>query len=209
MVSSAGISGTAVGVATLGAVLVYAGFRGESPLQSLRNIASGKPPGVASNPVVLPIEATGANRGGVTAGQTTQPTNNAVRNAVVAAAQKYRGDIYSQAKRMQSGYSDCSSFVDKALKDAGIKPPGSAWATTSEFALRWPAVTAAQAQPGDIAVAGGVHMVLITGDGGSSAIGQQRPGRNVQTGTVAELMTGVGAYSYRTCPDYQQGSVVR
>lgn len=209
MANSAGISGVGIGVATLGAVFVYAGFRGVSPLQALRDIASGKPPGVASNPVALPIEATGGNRGGVTEGQATQPTNNAVRNAVVEASQKYRNDIYSQAKRTQAGYSDCSSFVDKALKDAGIKPPGSAWASTSEFALRWPTVSAAQAQPGDIAVAGGVHMVLVTGNGGSSAIGQQRPGRNVQTGTVAELMTGVGSYSFRTCPDYAQGSVVR
>lgn len=207
--ASTGISGAAVGVATLGAVLVYAGFRGESPLQALRNISSGKPPGVISNPAVLPVEATGGNRGGVTEGQATAPTNNAVRNAVVSASQKYRGDIYSQARRTQSGYSDCSSFVDKALKDAGITPPGGSWATTSEFALRWPVISAAQAQPGDIAVAGGVHMVLITGYGGSSAIGQQRPGRNVQTGTVTELMSGVGSYSYRTCPDYKQGSVVR
>ena len=33
---------------------------------------------------------------------------------------KHLGEIYSQNKRHQQGYSDCSSFVGKVLKDAGI-----------------------------------------------------------------------------------------
>ena len=36
------------------------------------------------------------------------------------AIQKHLGESYSQSKRGQSGFSDCSSFVGKVLKDAGI-----------------------------------------------------------------------------------------
>lgn len=36
------------------------------------------------------------------------------------AIQKHLGESYSQARRGQAGFSDCSSFVGKVLKDAGI-----------------------------------------------------------------------------------------
>lgn len=38
----------------------------------------------------------------------------------IAAAMKYEGDLYSQAKRMDKGYSDCSSIPYKALRDTGL-----------------------------------------------------------------------------------------
>lgn len=38
----------------------------------------------------------------------------------ISAAMKYEGDLYSQAKRMQKGYSDCSSIPYKALRDTGM-----------------------------------------------------------------------------------------
>lgn len=38
----------------------------------------------------------------------------------IDAAMKYEGDLYSQAKRMQKGYSDCSSIPYKALRDTGM-----------------------------------------------------------------------------------------
>lgn len=37
----------------------------------------------------------------------------------IACAMKYKGDKYSQPKRMMKGYSDCSSLVYKALRDSG------------------------------------------------------------------------------------------
>lgn len=37
----------------------------------------------------------------------------------IAAALKYNGDKYSQAKRMEKGYSDCSSLIYKGLRDSG------------------------------------------------------------------------------------------
>lgn len=38
----------------------------------------------------------------------------------ITAAMKYEGDLYSQAKRTDKGYSDCSSIPYKALRDTGL-----------------------------------------------------------------------------------------
>lgn len=38
----------------------------------------------------------------------------------IKAAMVYEGDLYSQAKRMEKGYSDCSSIPYKALRDTGM-----------------------------------------------------------------------------------------
>ena len=35
----------------------------------------------------------------------------------INAALEYKGDKYSQPKRMERGYSDCSSLIYKALRD--------------------------------------------------------------------------------------------
>lgn len=183
--ASTGISGTAIAVATLGAVVVYAGFRNVSPLQALRDAASGKPLPIVSKPTEVIISS---NSG----------FGDSRRGAVVAAAQKYVGDIYSQLKRTQPGYSDCSSFVDKALKDVGIAPPFSPWANTANYRMSpdWRTIPANMSQPGDIAISSS-HMVLVTSNGGSSGIGQQRPGVNVRTGSIATLF-GSQSYVYKT-----------
>lgn len=38
----------------------------------------------------------------------------------IAAAMVYEGDLYSQPRRMDKGYSDCSSIPYKALRDTGM-----------------------------------------------------------------------------------------
>lgn len=38
----------------------------------------------------------------------------------IAAAMVYEGDLYSQKRRMEKGYSDCSSIPYKALRDTGM-----------------------------------------------------------------------------------------
>ena len=38
----------------------------------------------------------------------------------ITAAMKYKGDKYSQPRRMERGYSDCSSLIYKALRDSGL-----------------------------------------------------------------------------------------
>lgn len=44
-------------------------------------------------------------------------------------AMRYRGDIYSQAKRLEKGYSDCSSIIQKAGANMGLWPLGQAVTT--------------------------------------------------------------------------------
>lgn len=190
--SGNGISGVAVAVASFGAVLVYAGFRGVSPLHALRDVAGGHPPPATGKPT-SPIITSPTSSSGLT---------DARRAAVVAASSKYVNDQYSQLQRRQVGYSDCSSFVDKCLKDAGIQPPGDPWANTANYRASgdWPTVDAAQVDVGDIAISIS-HMVLIIAKGGASGIGQERPFVNVQTGDMRKLF-GSQVYVFKTYKGY-------
>jgi hypothetical protein len=194
MSNNQGVNGVAVAVAALGGVLVYAGFRGVNPLQALRDVSSGQPPAVESRSVDLTANAAdGAS------------SVSGVRARVVAAAGKYMGDSYSQAKRRQPGYSDCSSFCDKCITDGGAKPPVP-WANTANYRLSstWVPISGKYAQPGDVAVSAH-HMVLVTGEGGSSAIGQQNTNADVRTGSVASLM-GSASYKFYTWKGYPDAS---
>lgn len=193
--ASAGVSGSAVAVATVGGVLVYAGLRGVSPLQAFRDAAGGKPPPVVGKPTTDPVSSSPIT-------STTSGLDDSRRAAVVVAAQKYAGDIYSQAKRTQAGYSDCSSFVDKALRDAGIKPPQVQWANTAIYRLspEWKTINATAVLPGDIAISVG-HMVLITAARGTAGIGQQKTGVNVKTGSMRTLF-GSQPYVFKTWTGY-------
>jgi hypothetical protein len=192
-----GINGLSIGVTTVGAALVYAGFRGVSPLTVFKEVSGGKLPPVTGKPTTPP--ATGGGVPSLPSG-----FGDSRRAAVVAAAQKYTGDIYSQAKRTQPGFSDCSSFVDKALRDAGIAPPMNPWANTALYQMspEWKTIPASQALPGDIAIGPG-HMVLITAAGGVSGIGQQRPNVNVRTGNMATLFGSV-PYVFKTWTGYSK-----
>jgi len=122
--------------------------------------------------------------------------------ALVEAVQQFRGDKYSQAKRWQNGYSDCSSFVGKGMKQLGLNPGGS---TTLTYlaSSSWTSISVSEAGAGDIAV-NSAHMVLVTGNG--TAIGQQNPRRNVQEGSIRDLMSGSGPYVFRR---YKGGSDIQ
>jgi hypothetical protein len=178
MANGNGISGIAVALAAAGGILVYAGFKGLSPVGALRDVSSGKPTGVTDKATDL-----GAFQMGEAVGQAV------AGGAVSAVAAKYAGDKYSQAKRTQAGWSDCSSFCDKILTDMGISPP-TKWAATANFRIspNWVNVALSDTKPGDIAI-NSHHMVMITAAGGTSAIGQQNPRVNVRTGTVKSLMS--------------------
>jgi hypothetical protein len=191
--ASGGINGLSIGVTTVGVVLVYAGFRGVSPLTVFKEVSGGKLPPVTGKPTTDPTTGAPALPSGF---------GDSRRAAVVAAAQKYTGDIYSQAKRTQPGYSDCSSFVDKALRDTGIAPPMNPWANTALYRIspEWKKIPASQVQPGDIAISS-AHMVLITSAGGASGIGQQKPNVNVRTGNMATLF-GSQTYWFMTWTGY-------
>lgn len=189
MANGNGISGLAVAIATAGGILVYAGFRGVNPVKALRDVSSGNPPPVEDKKTDLGAYEMGTAVAGALPG--------IIGTAVSAAAQKYVGDKYSQARRTQPGWSDCSSFSDKILTDIGIPPPVK-WASTANYRIspEWKTIPAAQSKPGDIAISSH-HMVLVTAAGGTAAIGQQNPRVNVRTGSVANLMGGQ-SYVYKT-----------
>lgn len=183
---STGISGLSVGVITAGGLLVYAGIRGVSPLQALRDVSTGQPPAV---PDRVPI-----------GGDVAQSAEQA--GAVTGALSSFTTDKYSQLKRTRPGFSDCSSFVCKVYHSKGIaKPDGRMeWPNTTAFASSpaFETVTREETVPGDIAVVSGKHMVMITANGGTAAIGQQNPTVNVRTGSIEALFQNVtGRIVYR------------
>jgi cell wall-associated NlpC family hydrolase len=181
-----GLSGIAVGTLAVGTLLAYAGFRGVSPLQALKDVMSGSPAGVSREGGSYGTAA-GSALGGILGDVLT---NNEV--VVVAAAQKYKGDIYSQSNRTKPGYSDCSSFVAKAFRTAGHTDIGASWTTDSFLASsKFRKISAAEAHAADVVVSaqssGSAHMVLMLSSG--QAIGQQRTGVNVKTGPVDSLFS--------------------
>jgi cell wall-associated NlpC family hydrolase len=190
------VSGTGVALATAGGVLLYAGLAGQSPLTALRSIASGKPAPLSTSSSVTAavlkeqgIEGLQSAGSGIAAGVTalTQGLPN-----LPASAEVYAADLYSQAKRWQPGYSDCSSFVGKALLGIGITPPG---ASVTGSYLAWAAcikVAPENVQAGDL-ICNSNHIIIATGN--LTGIGQENPQINVQQGTIASLMFGTGAWT--------------
>lgn len=113
--------------------------------------------------------------------------------ALAGAVMRYRGDMYSQTFRWSEGYSDCSSIIGKAFKDLGIEPPGTS--TTIDYAVwnKLQLIPRSQVAAGDILNKAGVHMVVALDN--TTAIGQQRAGRNVQVGPIdGDLMYGATPY---------------
>lgn len=191
MASTGGISGLAVAFASVGGLLVYAGLRGTTPIGALREVSGGKPAPVSSTGTTLTGSSVGSAAGNAAqaiAGQLGGGVVGPRATGVAGAAQKYAGDKYSQVKRTQVGWSDCSSFCDKILTDVGVPPPVK-WASTANYRIspEWKTIRLADSQAGDIAV-NSHHMVMILGPGGKSAIGQQNPRVNVRSGTVDQLI---------------------
>lgn len=187
--ASKGISGLAVAFAALGGVLAYAGFKGLSPIGALREI-SGKagPSAVPSQGVDLGENVASALSGAGTA--VGVAAASASIGSVASAAGPYMSDKYSQIKRRQDGFSDCSSFVYKIMRDIGT-PPTVAWSNTTNYHVdaRLKTIPVSQARSGDLALSAG-HVMILTGSGGANApaIGQQNSHENVRTGTLAGLM---------------------
>jgi cell wall-associated NlpC family hydrolase len=184
--ASGGISGVAVALASAGGVLLYAGFQGKSPLDALRDITSGKTQALMPSTVSFTNDPTTIGQGGSGVIAASYGTS-AVGAAIAAAALTHRGEKYSQAKRWQPGYSDCSSFVGKALKDAGITPPG---ASVTGSYRTWSAlrtVSRDEIQTGDI-LCGSGHVAIALD--GTRAIGQQNSRQNVRVDAIDSIMFG-------------------
>lgn len=186
------ISGTAVGVITAGMVLVYAGFRGLNPLAAVRDLTSGRPTPIADTAADLDtggIAASGV--GAAIAGATAAATAGGFGALLVRAAQAHAGEKYSQTRRWQVGYSDCSSFVGKSLRDIGIAPPGMSLAANYVTWSKLAKIPRSQLGVGDLC-ANINHVIIATGN--NSAIGQENSALNVQRGTPENLMWGSGPF---------------
>lgn len=186
--ADSGISGLGVSIIGVGGLLIYAGIRGVTPLQALRDATSGKPIGIPNTPG---------------SGVALSAQSSDIGAAALAAAAAFSADKYSQLKRTQPGFSDCSSFVCKAFHAVGVaKPDGlTEWPTTGMFAEStwWKTTSFFASKPGDIAVIPGKHMCFVSGANGVQGLGQQNPSSNVHTGTIADLFSGVsGTIIYLT-----------
>lgn len=186
-------------VASGGALLIYAGLRGVNPLTALRAVASGRPDAILNSSGGRALTNGGGDS--ILGGAVGYPP-------LLQAVQAFKGDKYSQAKRWDPGYSDCSSFVGKGFKSLGIKPPG--MSTTGEY-LVWRMLRKISdemfAGPGDLLISTSHMAVVVSGGSGGTAMGQQRPGVNVRTGTYKDIMAGSGAWGiYRYSPEHRNVS---
>lgn len=94
----------------------------------------------------------------------------------IDSAMKYKGDRYSQPKRMQKGYSDCTSLVQKALSNIGLNTNNGLAVTTHRMGVegdkRFKQIPMAQLQRGDILWGGAFengkwsgHVAIYLGNG--------------------------------------------
>lgn len=183
------ISGLGLGLATAGGVLVYAGLTHQNPLAAIRSLASGKPTAVADTGGQLPAAASSSYGGYVAAGAPSP--SGGVLPQLVSSAYLFQSDKYSQAKRWQNGFSDCSSFVGKAFRGIGITPPG---ASVTGSYLTWSKlkkIAMSDVGAGDL-LCNSSHVVICINS--TTAIGQENPTRNVRIGTFSDLMAGTGSY---------------
>lgn len=211
MAQGGGVPGVAVGMAGIATLLIYAGFRGTDPLTALRDVATGKPKGLAERAGMREVlyEGLGSPGGAVSGGGVAQASLSGVALSgphpeFVTAAGRFADDKYSQAKRWQPGFSDCSSFVGKALRAVGVTPPGAS--TTSSY-LAWSKakpVSRAQIGAGDFLVSSG-HMALAVNN--TTAIGQQNGRQNVQVGPISQIMWGQSWVALRYTGASRGGSV--
>lgn len=188
MASGDGISGVAVALATAGGVLLYAGFQGLDPLQALKDITSGKTKALAGSQVSYTQDLSGVGGGsGLVSVSTSGGISGGVHPEIAAAAMRHRDEKYDQRRRWQTGYSDCSSFVGKALKDAGYTPPSGS--VTASY-LTWrklKTIGRSEIGAGDILCSSG-HVAIALSP--TTAIGQQNGRQNVRVDSINAIMWG-------------------
>lgn len=188
MAARAGVPGIAVALTAGGALLIYAGVRGVNPVTALREVAAGQTEPIGSAAVRLD-DSVG---GGITYASTPSGSAPAGTHPEIAdGTAKYRGDKYSQSRRAQAGYSDCSSFAAKSMRTAGINVGN---LTTYGF-LAWKGlrrIDKSEIARGDLLI-NNTHMAIALD--GTTAIGQQNPRRNVATGPFSSIMMNTGPWS--------------
>jgi cell wall-associated NlpC family hydrolase len=151
-----GISGKALGLATAGGVLVYAGLRGESPLEALRGILTGSPaPIPQGRTVTLDVPESGS--AGATGTATGAP--GSVGRAVSIALQQV-GKPYKWGSIGPNSF-DCSGLIVYSFRKAGMNVPRWTSATLA-ISTQWRKISRAEVRAGDVAWKVG-HVALITG----------------------------------------------
>ena len=186
MAARPGVSGLAVGLTAGGALLIFAGMRGINPVEALREVASGQ-----TGPLSVPARLDDSVAGGPTYASDSSSGAAGAHPEIADGTSRYRGDKYSQARRNQPGYSDCSSFTAKAMRAAGIEVSN---LTTTGF-MAWSGlrrINKGEIGRGDLLI-NHTHMAIALD--GSQAIGQQNPRRNVATGTFEAIMMNTGPWS--------------
>lgn len=187
MAARTGVPGVAVALTAGGALLIYAGVRGVNPVTALREVAAGQTEPIGSTAARLD-DSVG---GGITYASSSGSAPSGSHPEIADATSRYRGDKYSQLRRAQAGYSDCSSFAAKSMRAAGIDVGN---LTTYGF-LAWSGVRRidkADIARGDLLI-NHTHMAIALD--GATAIGQQNTRRNVATGSFAAIMMNTGPWS--------------
>lgn len=179
--ASGGISGVAVAVASAGAVVVYAGFTGRSPLAALRSVSGGSPAPVSTKGTTVSKSSYTTSTGG------TAALSGGTHPEIAQAALNAGDEVYSQSHRWDTGFSDCSSFVGKRLKENGITPPGASVTMSYRTWSKAATISRAEVGAGDL-LCGTGHIAIALN--GQLAIGQQRSGVNVKVDTIANIMYG-------------------
>jgi cell wall-associated NlpC family hydrolase len=202
--ASGGISGVAVALASAGGVLLYAGFQGQSPLEALRDITSGKTKALETDPVTFTNDPSNLGQGGSGVFAAVYGgTSGGIGGRIAAAAMNHKNERYSQAKRWQTGYSDCSSFVGKALKDCGITPPGGSTTLSYSTWSKLRTISRDKIQTGDI-LCGPGHVAIALD--GTRAIGQQSSKRNVRVDAIDSIMFGQPSWVARRMMAEESGA---
>jgi cell wall-associated NlpC family hydrolase len=192
------ISGMGVAVVTAGSLLVYAGLTKQNPLAALRAVGTGHPAPIGSSSSYQATQGGTSAAGGAVGGTVADVGGLIAQGSavgglpqLVGAVEQFSGDRYSQARRWDAGFSDCSSFVGKGFRALGITPPG---ASVTGSYLAWSKlrqVPRARLQAGDL-VCNATHVIVATSN--AYGIGQENPRRNVATGPVETLMAGTGSF---------------
>lgn len=201
----AGIPGTAVAVAAVGGLLVYAGIVDAPLLDAVRAVAGGQPPagrpakrtdvqwvsGLGSAVAEAGAAGAEAAAGIISGGRAGSAVagGSSRGGAIVAAARRYAGRPYRWGATGPDAF-DCSGLVWRALTEAGI----SHRRLTSHGYRAWSAATTVprdQAAPGDLVCYVG-HIGIMTGPG--RMIHAPRPGAVVHE---RDIYSGPGGPVYR------------
>jgi cell wall-associated NlpC family hydrolase len=173
MAQTAGISGKALGLATAGGILVYAGLRGENPLEALRSILTGSPAPVPSGrPVTLDVPSGGASVG---SGAVTGNLGKAVQVALAQVGKPYRWGGAGPNSF------DCSGLISYAYRQAGMDI-GRMTSATFAVSTRFRKISRAEVRAGDVLWKLG-HVALATGP--NSLVEAPRRGIPVRTRSIS------------------------